>query len=180
MDRGLLKEIGHLLRPLATKVANIAARAVVQRVNDGRKQQLVQVGVLAGETVEGNGEGAEHFQAYGFSSVPLAGAEGIALFQNGDRGRPLLFAVSDRRCRPTDGEPGQVTVHHYKGAKMTFLANGNVEVTPGPEGKIVFADADTGPGLTAEGVVVGTGIDPFSGQTYNALGSASGNVFAKK
>lgn len=180
MDRGLLREIGHLLRPLATKLANVVGRGVVQRVNDGRKLQLVQLGVLATETVDGNGEGAEHFQPYGFASVPLAGAEGVVLFPNGDRGHPLAVVIADRKYRPTGGEPGQVTVHHYKGAKMTMLENGNVEVTPGPGGKIVFAGADTGPGLTSEGVVVGTGIDPFSGQTYNALGSASSNVFAKK
>lgn len=174
MDRGTLRELAHLLRPLGTRIANAIARGVVQLADDTKKLQLVQLGVLAGETIDG----AEHHQPYGFSSVPLAGAEAIALFPNGDRGHPLLLAASDRRYRPTGGEPGQVDLYHYKGGSVTFLASGDIRVTPGPGGKVIIAGAATG--TTGEGVVVGTGIDPFTGATYNTLGNASSTTFAKK
>lgn len=132
-----LEQLRHHLRPLTTRIANTVVRAVVQLVDDAKKLQLVQLGALYGETVDS----AEHFQPYGFTSVPLVGAEGVALFPNGDRSHPLLIAVSDRRYRPTGGEPGQVTMYHHSGSKMTMLANGNVEVQPGPGGEVLVRDA---------------------------------------
>jgi phage baseplate assembly protein V len=172
IDRDLLGQVGHLLRPLATRVANTVARAVVQLADDSTKLQLLQLGVLADETVDG----AEHHQPYGFSSVPLAGAEAVVVFPCGDRSHPLVIAASDRRYRPTGGEPGQVTMHHYSGSVVTMRENGDIEVTA--VGNTIFHGAAVGP--TGEGVVVGTGIDPFTGQTYNVLQSASTKVFAKK
>ena len=140
IDRETLSQLSHLLRPLATRLANTVARAVVQLVDDDKKRQLAQLGVLAGETVDG----AEHFQPYGFSSVPLAGAEAVVVFPNGDRSHPLVVATSDNRHRPTGGEPGQVTMHHYKGAKVTMLENGDIEVTPGPSGEVLVSDGTGG------------------------------------
>ncbi len=172
LDRDMLAQLRTLLRPLATRVANTVARAVVQLVDDETKLQLLQVGVLSDETIDG----AEHHQPYGFSSVPLTGAEAVVVFPNGDRSHPIVIAASDRRYRPTGGEPGQVTMHHYSGSKVTMLESGDIEVTAA--GKTIFHGAATGP--AGEGVVVGTGVDPFTGQTYNALQSASTNVFAKK
>lgn len=164
------------LRKLANRIGNMIARGVVSLVRDGKKQQILQLGALADETVDD----AEHFHPYGFSSVPLTGAEAVVVFPNGDRGHPLVIATSDRRYRPTDGEAGEVTVYNHTGAKAVFKANGDIEIAPGPGGKIVMAGADTTPGPTGEGVVVGTGIDPFTGQTYSALTNTSSVVFAKK
>lgn len=174
MDRGMLDQLQHLLRPLATRVANAMARAVVNLVDDGKKLQILQLGVLAGETIDG----AEHHQPYGFSSVPLAGAEAVMVFPNGDRSHPLVIVASDRRYRPTGGEAGQVNLYHYSGSKVTMLANGDIQLTPSGTGKTIINGAVTGP--AGEGVVVGTGIDPFTGSTYNVLGNASAKVFAKK
>jgi phage gp45-like len=105
--------------------------------------QLVQLGVLAGETVEGD-TGAEHFQPYGFASVPLAGAEAVVVFPNGDRSHPLVTAVSDRRYRPTGGDPGQITIHnHVTGCRVIMMANGSIELQPAP-GQEVFIRDDGG------------------------------------
>lgn len=141
VDREFLSQLAHLLRPLVIRTVNTVARAVIQRADDGKKLQLVQLGVLAGETVDGaTGAGAENFQPYGFTSVPLAGAEAVVVFPNGDRGHPLVVAVSDRRYRPSGGAPGQVTMYHHAGAKVTMLANGNIEVQPGPGGQVLVDD----------------------------------------
>jgi phage gp45-like len=139
VSREVLDQLRHLLRPIATRVANTVARAVVQLVDDGRKLQLVQVGVMAGETVEGDG-GAEHFQPYGLSSVPLPGAEGVVLFPNGDRSHPLVVVVSDRRHRPTGGQPGQVTFYNHVGAKVILMASGDVEVQPAPGREVLIRE----------------------------------------
>lgn len=130
-------DIWKMMRPLATRVNNMVARAVVQLVDDGRKLQMMQMGVLADEDVPD----AEHFQSYGFSSVPLPGAEAVMLFPNGDRAHPLVIAASDRRYRPIGGVGGQVDIYHYKGAKVTMLDSGDIEVTPGPGGEVFIRDS---------------------------------------
>jgi phage gp45-like len=126
MDRSTLEQIARILRPLSTRVANLVARATVQRVDDGTSLQKLQVGVLKGEDVDDG----ERFQQYGFSSTPLAGSEAVVLFPNGDRAHPLVVAVDDRRYRPTGGDPGDVNVFHHTGARILINQDGDIVVTP--------------------------------------------------
>lgn len=135
MTRAMLAQLEHVIRPLRRQLADVAARAFLLLVDDSKKMQLVQVGVP--ETVDG----AEHFQPYGLSSVPLAGAEGVAIFPNGDRSHPLVVTMSDRRYRPTGGDPGQVTLHQHTGAKVIMMANGDIEVQPAPGHEVLIRDA---------------------------------------
>lgn len=137
ITRELVEQLRHLVRPIATRVANTAARAFVQLVDDSTKMQLLQIGVLNGETIDG----AEHFQPYGFSAVPLPGAEAIAIFPNGDRSHPLVFAAADRRYRPTDGDPGDVIMYGYQGAKVIMKATGDIEIQPAPGHEVLIRDA---------------------------------------
>lgn len=116
-----IEKLKHLLRPLATRIANSIARGVVQLADDGTKLQLLQVGLMAGETVDK----AEHHQPYGFSSVPLAGAEVVTVFPNGDRSHPLVLAASDRRYRPRGGQAGQVLLYTDEG-DLVKLGRGHV------------------------------------------------------
>jgi phage baseplate assembly protein V len=114
-----LDQLRHLLRPLATRIANTVARAVVRFVDDSKKMQLVQLGVLADEPVAGaSGSGCEHFQPYGFFSVPHPGAEAAVIFPNGDRTHPLVIAVTDRRYRPTGGKTGEVGLRTDEGDEI--------------------------------------------------------------
>lgn len=140
LTRDDVAQLAHLLRPIATRVANSVARSVVRLVNDSTKMQLVQLGVLLGEDVEG-AKGAEHFQPYGLASVPLSGAEGVVLFPNGDRSHPLVVTISDRRSRPTGGDPGDVTLYNAAGAKVRMLASGDIEVQPALGGEVRVAGA---------------------------------------
>lgn len=104
MTRDLLRQLEALIRPLKVRIANSIARAVVQVVDDDKKMQLLQVGVLADEDVDD----AERFEQYGFKSVPFPGAEAVIVFPNGDRAHGIIVAVGDRRHRPTGWEPGEV------------------------------------------------------------------------
>ena len=135
-----------LLRPLRNRIANLIARAVLQLVDDGKKQQLLQVGALAGETIDG----VEYFQPYGFSAVPLPGAEAVLVFPNGDRGHAIAVSVADRRYRPTGGAPGEVTVYSNTGAKIVMLANGDIEVHPAPGGQVLVHDAGSAVALATK------------------------------
>lgn len=139
LDRDTLAQLRQLLRPLVTRIANIGARAVVQLVNDATKLQLLQVGVLADEDVDD----AEHHQPYGFSSIPLAGAEAVLLFPNGDRSHPLAVVVSDRRHRPTGGEPGQVDLYNNTGARITMTKDGDIEIRPAAGRDVLISDGGT-------------------------------------
>src|SRR4051812_7608403 len=135
-----LAQLSHLLRPLRVQVANLAARATVQLVDDSGKLQTLQIGDIAG----GPYDDCEHLQPYGFSSVPLAGADtACVIFPNGDRGHPLVIAVADRRWRPTGGEPGEVTIYNNTGARITMTKDGDILVRAAP-GRDVLVDDGSG------------------------------------
>ena len=89
--------------------------------------------------------------------IPPIGTEVVVNFDNGEfEGDGYIVGVHG--TPPTNLQAGQVLI---RGTKVNIC------------------DAtETGP--TAEGVVVGRGVDPFTGQTYNTLGSSSSKVFAKK
>lgn len=174
ISRELLSQIGLMLAPLRNKIANSIARAVVQMVDDSTKLQLLQLGVLAGEDVDD----AERFQNYGVFSVPLAGAEAVVIFPNGDRGHPLVVAVDDRRHRPRGGEPGEAGLYTHEGDELRLAKNRLVILKTG--GRLEVRGAD-GTALGANDELVhGTGVDPFTGATYKVLGSTTSSVRAKK
>lgn len=111
------------VRGLRVRLAGVVSRAVVKRVDDSKKRQALQIvaGVLA--------DGLEHFQPYGFTSVPHAGAEGVALFVGGERDHGLVVAVDDRRYRLTGLEGGEVALYTDQGDKLVFKRGGTIEVT---------------------------------------------------
>jgi phage gp45-like len=144
IDRELLRQLEHAVRPLRTAIANLGARGVVSLVDDSKKMQLVQLGAIEG----GPYDGAEHFQPYGFSSVPLppdaeGAPEAAVMFPSGDRGHPIVFAVADRRHRRTNAPPGDVTMRHYSGAMVTFTSDGDIILEPA-NGRQVLAREDGG------------------------------------
>lgn len=137
MSDGMLREA---IRRLRVRVENTVARAIVTVVSDAQKLQSVQLGVVAGETVDDG----ERFQQYGFSSVPMPGAEAVVVFPGGDRGHPLVVAVDDRRYRPRDGEPGDVRLYHKDGAIITLRENGDIVVSAKSGGQVLVDDGGGG------------------------------------
>lgn len=120
-----LEDVVRLLRPVKTQIANLVSRAVVGRVDDSAHMQRLQVSVLDGETREG-----ERVQQYGFTSVPLEGAEAVVLFVGGRRDHALTVAVDDRRHRVTGLAAGEVVVYSDSGSRVLLKANGDIEITP--------------------------------------------------
>src|SRR5438128_1556939 len=119
----MVKELNHLLNPIRRRLDNLVARAVVMVVNDAKKLQLLQLSVLDSETRDL----CERFQDYGFTSVPLAGAEAIVLFVGGLRDHPLVLAVDDRAKRKTGLQPGEAAMYNHQGAYVLVKTGPVVE-----------------------------------------------------
>lgn len=170
------EEFELILRPIVNRIANLVARSVISRTNDAKDMQTLQIGVLESEPIDN----AEHFQQYGFSSVPLTGAEAVVIFPGGDHSHPLVVAVDDRRHRPKGLKAGEVTVYHQSGSSILLKDNGSIELRPKAGQTIDILEVAAGALDATDGAVTGKGIDTFTGSTYFVLGSASAKLRAEK
>lgn len=95
---------------------NMLVRGTVIMADAARKLQTLQVRLTAGEIKDG----AEHFEPYGLSSNPLAGAEVLTAFLGGDRSHAVVLVASDRRYRIKELKPGEVVIYTDEGDKVHF------------------------------------------------------------
>lgn len=112
-------EWGRLVGPLMNRLQMMVARVVLTRVDDGLGVQAVQASGLADELIEG-----ERFQNYGFTSVPLPGAEAVAVFCGGLRSHGLIIAVEDRRYRLKSLKPGESAIYDDQGQCVVLTRDG--------------------------------------------------------
>lgn len=122
-----IRQIRLLIRPVKIRLANAIASAVVQNVDDSKKIQLLQLGVLDGEDVDD----CQRMQEFGINSVPLDGAEAVVIFPNGDRGNGYVVCLGDRRHRPEGWAKGEAGTFNAFSAVMHHKADGTTEVTGG-------------------------------------------------
>lgn len=111
-----------LLAPYARRLGNLLARGVVSAVNAAKKMQSLQVRLLAGEVKDV----VEHFEPYGFTAHPHAGAEAFAAFLDGDRSHGIVLLVADRRYRLKSFAPGEVAIYDDLGQKVHLTRAGIV------------------------------------------------------
>lgn len=119
---------------LAGRLRLVVTRAVLSLVHDDKKLQEVQASLLADEARAT----MERFQQYGFTSVPLPGAEGIALAVGGSRGHMVVIAVDDRRYRRVGLQPGETCIYNDKGDRVHIREDGTIDVVASTK---VFVDA---------------------------------------
>jgi phage gp45-like len=117
------RALQRLFRPLQRRLQGLVARCVLALVDDTLARQGVQVTLGAGET-----QGVERVQDYGFTSVPEAGAEGIALAVGGSAGHRVVIALDDRRYRKTGMAAGEVAVYHKSGSHVLLKADGSIVI----------------------------------------------------
>lgn len=101
------RAFGRFLAPYARRLGNLLARGVVSVVNAAAKMQILQVRLLAGE----GKAGLEHFEPYGFTAHPHAGAEVVAAFFDGDRSHGIVIVAADRRYRIKGLAAGEVAIY---------------------------------------------------------------------
>lgn len=124
-----MDDVRRLLAPLSSRIRLLVGRCVLSAVNDSSGIQEMQAQVLAGETREG----LERVQDYGITSVPLPGAEGVALFVGGNRDHGFVIKVDDRRYRIHPLEQGEVALYTVDdqedhGHRIVLKRGGVVEV----------------------------------------------------
>ncbi|MHC8399485.1 phage baseplate assembly protein V [Pseudomonas sp. MDT1-17] len=95
---------------------SMLVRGTVIMADAARKLQTLQVRLTAGEIKDG----AEHFEPYGLTSHPLAGAEVLTAFLGGDRSHAVVLVASDRRYRIKELKPGEVAIYTDEGDKIHF------------------------------------------------------------
>src|SRR3546814_10696622 len=106
MSAGFMRALDRATAKARHSIAMMVGRCVLTAINDGSKVQTVQLTGLADEVLDR----VERFQDYGFTSVPLAEAEGIVVFVGGSRGNGIVIATEDRRYRPTGLEAGEAMI----------------------------------------------------------------------
>jgi phage baseplate assembly protein V len=103
---------------------SMLVRGTVIMADAARKLQTLQVRLTAGEIKDG----AEHFEPYGLTSNPLAGAEVLTAFLGGDRSHAVVLVASDRRYRIKELAPGEVAIYTDEGDKIHFKRGRIIEI----------------------------------------------------
>jgi phage baseplate assembly protein V len=120
----LAKLVNYIVEPVARRVACMVSRAMLRRIDDTTRLQLAQLELFQGELRDD----IERFQEYGFTSVPLAGAEGVAVFVGGNRDHGLIIAVDDRRYRLKSLAPGEVAIYTDEGDSIHLKRDNKMEI----------------------------------------------------
>ncbi len=118
-------QLNRFIAPLATRIRNVAARGIIKIVNDKTKIQQIQASLLAGELKDG----IEHYQDYGFTSVPIAGMETLVVFCGGDRSNGVVVAVGDRKFRLKEMQPGEVALYTDEGDIIKLARGRKIQVS---------------------------------------------------
>jgi phage baseplate assembly protein V len=161
-----LDEMKRFIAPLQRRVMLAIGRGTLGPVNDADGLQRSQVTLLAGETRDN----VERIQPYGFSAVPLPGADVLVVCVGGNRDHPVIIGADDRRHRPTGMQPGDVCIYsNQTGHKITLKADRTIEI----EGDEITIKADTKITLEAPLVEVTGALDVMGDIRDNA---ASGGM----
>ena len=121
----LAKAVERLTQGLRNRVLLMVGHGVLKLIDDGPKMQEVQLGLMRGELRDR----VERFQEYGFTSVPLPGAEAVAVFVKGDRSHGAVVATDDRRHRPRNLKGGEAAMYTAFGQLLKMDAHGNLHIT---------------------------------------------------
>lgn len=114
-------------RAIWRALQNMLGRAVVTGVEAAGRLQLLQVRLTADE----DKDGIEHMEPYGYTARPHPGAEGMAVFLDGDRSHGVVIVVGDRRYRLRGLQAGEVALYTDEGDTLVLKRGRVAELTTG-------------------------------------------------
>ena len=132
------------------------ARGTLTRVDDSPKMQVADVRLLHDEVLAG----AERFQDYGFTSVPLPGdatgaAEVVAVFVSGNRSHPIIVRIDDRRYRLKDLQPGESALYDDQGQRV-YISRSGIQILGGPSNLPITAKVGNNSVIITNGTITAT------------------------
>ncbi|MEM5371364.1 phage baseplate assembly protein V [Paraburkholderia azotifigens] len=166
------RTLGKLTAPLVRAIQNMLLRGTVALTTASTKMQTLQVKLLQDDTPLP----LEHFEPYGFTSRPKAGAEVVAAFFDGNRSHGVVLVAADRRYRLQTLDDGDVALFDDKGQSIVLGADGititgNVKVF----GTILAMEGIHGQGnITIDGAATITGDANIGGKSF--LGHTNGGL----
>ncbi len=171
------------IQALKARIHGLVERGSVVLSTASSKLQSLQL-KIAGEPTD---DDLEHFEPYGFTSRPkdpvavgadAGAAEAIALALGGNRDHQIVICVADRRYRMVGLEKGEVAIFDDQGAAVV-LKRARIQIISNVGDTVEVSD-DGAALVATDGVVHGSGIDPYTGSTYFVLGNTSARLLAKK
>lgn len=105
------------------QIRDLLVRGIIRGSTDACPIRFVQASIFDGELQDD----IEHFEPFGFTGRPIAGAEVLLCHLDGDRSHPIAIVSTDRRYRIKELKPGEVCVFDSKGRKV-FLKESGIEV----------------------------------------------------
>lgn len=134
--RDIIAIVRKELEPIRRRAMGIVSRGTIRTVSDSTKTQTVQVELNGDETTFA----IEHLQPFGFSSVPVTGADVLHVSIGANRANGVAVAVNDNRYRPTGNSEGTVCLHTQNAVLVKCLPNDNVEIGNSPTQLAARAD----------------------------------------
>ena len=134
------------------KLKAMIGRCIIAAVSDSSKTQSLQIEAFSGDIHDD----VERLQQFGFTGVPLAGAEGIVLFVAGNHDHPVVICAENRSVRVSGLKEGESAQYNSSGHKIV-LYHDRCEITT-PR-FLVNAESEAvinAPRIELNGEVVGT------------------------
>lgn len=117
--------MNQLINELKRKILLAVGIGILRIIDDTKKIQKCQISLMDNETHSN----VDRYQEYGFSSVPLPGAQAVAVSIAGSRDNSIIIATEDGRYRPLNLNPGEVTIYNQFGDKIVIKQNRTIEIT---------------------------------------------------
>ncbi len=124
MDLVMKRYIDRELKRVERRLYSMASRGIITGVSEESQRQNLQLVVDSDDS----GDDIEHFQHYGFSSVPPKGSETLVLALDSNNAKRVALNAEKKDLRPK-GEGSDVFLYHEEGHKIGFLRNGKVHLT---------------------------------------------------
>jgi phage baseplate assembly protein V len=112
-----------LIAQLMRRLKLIASRGVLTATDDTSAVQMTQGELLAGEL-----RSMARPQDYGFTCVPLPGAQLISLSLSGQRQQSIVIRAEDGRYRKTNLQPGEVCLYTDEGDLIRFKRGSQIAI----------------------------------------------------